>query len=160
MDSLTQALDYLVIGSLVLLSLALVGLAMAASQLIPQVNRTLTAYEKLASTLDTELAPTIREVNRLAGGVIKLQSAAQHSVAEVGTKVEDVTGNITKVADSARKESSVWGTGFLAGVKAYLSTHGKGNESPGQEGKSKERSGSDAKHLTMDRGEENVGLKR
>ncbi len=50
---------------------------MAAGQLVPQVNRTLTAYEKLATTLETELAPTLREVSKLAGGVIKIQSVAQ-----------------------------------------------------------------------------------
>lgn len=155
MDSFTQTLDFLVIGSLALLSLSLVGLAFAASQLVPQVNRTLTAYEKLAGTLETELAPTIREVNKLAGGVVKLQSAAQSSVAEVGTKVEDVTGNITKVADQAKKESSVWGTGLLAGFKSYLagqsSNKDDSSESSSRREHSKEKaSGSESKKIAMD----------
>lgn len=117
---MTSTLDIFVVGALALLSLSLVGLAMAAGQLVPQVNRTLTAYEKLATTLETELAPTIREVSKLAGGVVKIQSVAQQSMTEVGTKVEDVTGNLTKVTDSAKKESNVWGTGLLAGMKSYL----------------------------------------
>ncbi|MCC6979814.1 MAG: hypothetical protein IT343_15965 [Candidatus Melainabacteria bacterium] len=129
---LTHTLDFLVVGALALLSLGLVGLAMAAGQLVPQVNRTLTAYEKLAVTLETELAPTLREVSKLAGGVIKIQSVAQQSITDVGTKVEDVTGNLTKVTDSAKKESNVWGTGLLAGFKAYLSSHGKQEGSHGE----------------------------
>lgn len=135
---LTHTLDFLVVGALALLSLGLVGLAMACGQLVPQVNRTLTAYEKLATTLETELAPTLREVSKLAGGVIKIQSVAQQSITDVGTKVEDVTGNLTKVTDTAKKEANVWGTGLLAGFKAYLSSqsnkegetsaHGRGTE--------------------------------
>ena len=119
---LTHTLDFLVVGALALLSVGLVGAVVACGQLVPQVNRTLTAYEKLATTLETELAPSLREVSKLAGGVIKIQSVAQQSITDVGTKVEDVTGNLTKVTDTAKKESNVWGTGLLAGFKAYLSS--------------------------------------
>ncbi|MCC7531331.1 MAG: hypothetical protein IT342_22685 [Candidatus Melainabacteria bacterium] len=162
---LTHTLDFLVVGALALLSLGLVGLAMAAGQLVPQVNRTLTAYEKLATTLETELAPTLQEVSKLAGGVIKIQSVAQHSIAEVGTKVEDVTGNLTKVTSSATKESNVWGTGLLAGFKAYLSSQHKDDlhSETSASGKGTDNSrnkNKDKRQLTMDRGEENVGLKR
>ena len=119
---LTHTLDFLVVGALALLSVGLVGAVVACGQLVPQVNRTLTAYEKLATTLETELAPTLREVSKLSGGVIKIQSVAQQSITDVGKKVEDVTGNLTKVTDTAKKESNVWGTGLLAGFKAYLSS--------------------------------------
>lgn len=152
MDS-THTLDFLVIGSLTLLSLALVGLAFAAGQLVPQMARTLTAYEKLANTLEAELAPTIREVNKLAGGVVKLQSSAQHTVAEVGTKVEDVTGNITKVADQAKKESSVLGHGIFAGIRAYLAGQGSKDQSDSSSQKrehSKEKASGSEKQIAMD----------
>lgn len=112
---------------------------MAAGQLVPQVNRTLTAYEKLATTLETELAPTIREVSKLAGGVVKIQSVAQQSMTEVGTKVEDVTGNLTKVTDSAKKESNVWGTGLLAGMKAYLNAKENAHNDAKAQAKIKEK---------------------
>ena len=169
MESLTHTLDFLVVGALALLSLGLVGLAMAAGQLVPQVNRTLTAYEKLATTLETELAPTLREVSKLAGGVIKIQSVAQQSITEVGTKVEDVTGNLTKVTSQAQKASNVWGTGLLAGFKAYLHSHGNKDKevSHGETGgsgmgteKARDKTSQEKRQITMDRGEENVGLKR
>lgn len=153
---LTHTLDFLVVGALALLSVGLVGVVVACGQLVPQVNRTLTAYEKLATTLETELAPTLREVSKLAGGVIKIQSVAQQSITDVGTKVEDVTGNLTKVTDSAKKESNVWGTGLLAGFKDYLSSqgnkegshdetsaHGRGTEN------TRDKSSKDKRQLTI-----------
>lgn len=147
MDPFTLSLDTLVVWSLLFLGIALVALVTAAIMLFPQVNRTLSAYEKLACTLETELTPTIREVNRLASGVLKLQTVAQQNITEMGTKVEDVTGNITKVADQAKKETSVWGVGLLAGVKSYL--EGKKDEKDKRD-HSRDKQASESKKIAMD----------
>jgi hypothetical protein len=72
----------------------------------------------------------------------------------VSTKVEDVTGNITRAANTAKHQSSVWSTGFLAGAKAFLEHRERKDHDH------KRPSSDGAKQITMDRGEENVGLKR
>lgn len=126
------------------------------SSLIPQINRTLAAYEKLADTLEEELGPTLQEVQKVVVGVGELKQIAGQSLAGVSTKVEDVTGNINKAAGTAKKQSSVWGAGLLAGVKTYL----EGKNDHGTDHNEKGRQSSDNRHITLDRGEDNVGLKR
>jgi len=118
--ALNANLNLVVVVTLVLLAISLLLLVGAACTLIPQVNRTLFAVEKLATTVETELEPTLTEANRLIGGVIKLQDLAQQSVTGVSNKVEDMTGSINKVAGAAKKNTAVWGAGLAAGIKAYL----------------------------------------
>jgi hypothetical protein len=124
-------LNDIVVASLVLFAGALGGLLWALGSLVPQINKTLGAYERLAGTLEDEITPTLREVNKVVSGITELKTIAVKNVGDVTTKVEDVTGNLTKAADSAKKHSSVWGTGFLAGARAYLEGGGskQGTES-------------------------------
>jgi len=118
----------MVVGALAFLALALAGLLWVLMTLVPQVNRTLIAYERLADTLESELGPTLKEVQKVVVGVGELKSITAQRVTEVSTKVEDVTGTITKAADQAKRNSSIWGAGFLAATKAYLEGKELGEE--------------------------------
>lgn len=146
-----NVLNIIVVVSLVIFALALGGLVFALQQLIPQAAKTLNAYERLAGTLEEELTPTLREVNKMMGGVLELKSFAVKNVSDVTTKVEDVTGSLTKAADSAKKHSSVWGAGFLAGAKAYLEQGAK--KSGDREGRQDGKQVSEHKHISANRGE-------
>ena len=115
-------LNLLVLVALVFLAFALIALMGAACTLVPQVHRTLNAYEKLADTLEKELSPTLSEVNKVLIGVQEIRAIAGQRMTEVGTKVEDVTDNLAKAADKAKKHSSVWGAGLLAGARAYFAS--------------------------------------
>lgn len=123
-----MVLDGMVVGALAFLALALAGLLWVLMTLVPQVNRTLIAYERLADTLESELGPTLKEVQKVVVGVGELKSITAQRVTEVSTKVEDVTGTITKAADQAKRNSSIWGAGFLAATKAYLEGKELGEE--------------------------------
>jgi uncharacterized protein YoxC len=153
--ALNANLNNVVIVTLILLAVSMLLLVGAAWTLIPQAHRTLFAIQKLANTVETELEPTLSEANRLLGGVVKLQDLAQQSVSGMTTKVEDVTGNITKVADAAKKNSTVWGAGLTAGIKAYLA--GK-NQTDVRE--KRITAGSESRRITTEKGEENVGFNR
>lgn len=153
-----NVLNYIVVASLIFFAVALGGLVWALSALVPQISRTLNAYEHLAGTMEGELTPTLREVHKVIVGITELKTIATKNVSEVTTKVEDVTGNLTKAADSAKKHSSVWGAGLFAGAKAYLEGgHNKtaAGKDHKQEGKALEQ-----QQVAANRGEENVGFKR
>lgn len=150
-------LNYIVVASLVFFAVALGGLVWALQSLVPQISKTLNAYEHLAGTLEGELTPTLREVNKVVAGLTELKSIASKNVTEVTTKVEDVTGNITKAAGTAKKQSSVWGAGFMAGARAYFEG-GHNKSAAGKEQKQEEKS--EHKQIAANRGEENVGFKR
>ncbi len=151
--ALNGSINVIVVFTLLLLASTLTLLVGAVMTLVPQVNRTLGAFERLANTVEVELEPTLTEANKLLGGVLKLQNIAQSSVAGVQTKVEDVTGSLTKVADGAKKQTSVWGAGLTAGITAYLEgkADNKGHETSKR---------SEGKKTSIDRGEKNVGLNR
>jgi hypothetical protein len=149
-------LNLFVFFALIFMGLALVALLGAAVTLVPQVNRTLTAYEKLADTLEKELGPTLDEVKKVVVGVQELRLLAGKQMTDMTTKVEDVTGHLGKAATEAKKHSSVFGTGFLAGVKAYL----EGGKKDHSKELGQETGKQDNRQITMDRGEENVGFKR
>ncbi len=125
MDAINTALNanlnVLVVISLLCLSMALLILLGIALSIVPQANRTLGAFERLADTVSTELQPTLSEASKLLGGVLKLQDMAQSSVSNVSDRVEGVTENFSKVAYGANKGSKIVGAGVLAGLKAYLS---------------------------------------
>ena len=57
-------LDGAVVGALVFLALGVTALLATTWTLIPQINKTLGAYEKLADTLEAELGPTLKEVQK------------------------------------------------------------------------------------------------
>jgi hypothetical protein len=161
-------LDGAVVGALVFLALGVTALLATTWTLIPQINKTLGAYEKLADTLEAELGPTLKEVQKVVVSVGELKQIAGQRVQDVSTRVEDVTGNLTKVATSAKKESSVYGAGLWAGLRSYL--EGKDHKDHREHGDKKlpanvEVSRTDviraeSRQVAMDRGEENVGLKR
>jgi hypothetical protein len=163
-------LNSAVAGALLFVALGLTALLAAAWTIIPQINRTLGAFERLADTLDTELEPTLKEVQKVMVGVGELKQIAGQRVHEVSTKVEDVTGNLGKTAASAKKYSTVWGSGLWAGVKAYLEGKEDGNHHDDHQhraggekaaaGLRSETHKAEAKQIAMERGEENVGLKR
>ncbi len=127
MDQLNTALNanlnLVVVFSLVCLAFAILVLLGLALSIVPQANRTLNAFEKLASTVSTELQPTLSEANKLIGGVLKLQDLAHHSVSSVTDKVEDVTDNLSRAAADAKKGTSVIKAGLAAGIRAYLNSH-------------------------------------
>lgn len=130
-------LNDVVLAVLIFFAFAVTALLTAAFTLVPQLNRTLIAYEKLAETLDTELAPTLQEVQKVVAGVGEFRQIAHQRVTEVSTKVEDVTDGLTRAAGSAKKHSSVLGAGIFAAMKAYLS--GKsGDEAVTTSGKAEE----------------------
>lgn len=158
-------LDGAVVGALVFLALGVTALLATTWTLIPQINKTLGAYEKLADTLEAELGPTLKEVQKVVVSVGELKQIAGQRVQDVSTKVEDVTGNLTKVATSAKKESSVYGAGIWAGLRSYL--EGKDHKEYGDkklpanvEVSRKDVIRAESRQVAMDRGEENVGLKR
>jgi hypothetical protein len=130
-----NVLNDIVVASLVAFAAALGGLLWALGSLVPQINKTLGAYERLAGTLEDELTPTLREVNKVVTGITELKTVAVKNVSEVTTKVEDVTGNLSKAAESAKKHSSVWGTGFLAGARAYLEAKPSSTDQKSEQGR-------------------------
>jgi uncharacterized protein YoxC len=125
MDQLNTALNanlnVLVVFSLLFLSMALLVLLGVILSLVPQANRTMGAFERLADTVSTELQPTLSEASKLLGGVLKLQDLAQNSVSNVSDKVEDVTDNLSRAAHGAKRGGRIVGAGVLAGLRAYLS---------------------------------------
>jgi hypothetical protein len=158
-------LDGAVVGALVFLALGVTALLATTWTLIPQINKTLGAYEKLADTLEAELGPTLKEVQKVVVSVGELKQIAGQRVQDVSTKVEDVTGNLTKVATSAKKESSVYGAGLWAGLRSYLEgkdhkEHGDKKLPANVEVSRTDAIRAESRQVAMDRGEENVGLKR
>jgi hypothetical protein len=158
-------LDGAVVGALVFLALGVTALLATTWTLIPQINKTLGAYEKLADTLEAELGPTLKEVQKVVVSVGELKQIAGQRVQDVSTKVEDVTGNLTKAATSAKKESSVYGAGIWAGLRSYLEgkdhkEHGDKKLPANVEVSRKDVIRAESRQVAMDRGEENVGLKR
>jgi uncharacterized protein YoxC len=145
-----NVLNLIVVISLGIFAFSLFALIFALQSLVPQVAKTLGAYERLAGTLETELAPTLREVNKVVVGITELKTVAVKNVSDVSHKVEDVTGNLTKAADNAKRHSSVFGAGFLAAAKAYLEQGPKhADRNAGQNGTQL----SEAKQIIANRGE-------
>lgn len=103
-------------------------MAVPIYKLLDQSARTLGATENLINTLDKELGPTLREVDNVLVSVQEIKQLAERGISGVGTKVEDVTGSIGKVTEQAKSQSSIWGTGLMTGLKAYLAGTGHGEE--------------------------------
>ena len=140
-------LNSLVAFAFILLAITSILMVAAIYTLVPQVSRTLIAYEKLADTVQVELRPTLAELKEVMAGVNQLRSVTTQRVTDVSHQVETVAGSFEQVASKAKKRTSVWGTGLLAGLKAYLTANHE-----------------DASHShleqILDKGEQNVGLKQ
>lgn len=123
MDATTMSSSIDLIISFCFLVLVVLGvfLAIPLWRLVDQSTRTLGATENLINTLDQELGPTIKEVDNVLVTVNEFRSIAERGITDVGTRVDDVTGNIGKVADQAKNETTVFGTGLFAGISAYFS---------------------------------------
>ena len=130
-----------VVVALMLLAVSLTLLATMSAGVFFQLGRTLASVERLTDTTRDELGPTLKDVREVLEGVNQIRSITAARVNEVGHKVEDVAGSLTNVASSATKQSSVWGAGLIAGVRAYLAP--------------KNHVESDGKQISMDRGEAN-----
>ena len=128
--------------------LAFIGcmLFFCISQLAAQANRTLSAYERLADTLDREVVPTIVEVREVMDGLKRLPNVTAQRLTEVSHQVESVAGSVGQAAGNAKRHSSVWGAGLFAGVKSYLAGHDDDMASP-------------AHQISQEKGESNVQLK-
>lgn len=118
--SFGNSLNILVAVSLIFLAVSLMAVSIPLMSMVKQSERTLSSLDKLLGTVDRELGPTLKQVDTLLSSVVELKSVAQKGITDVGSKVGDVTGGITKVADDAKRQTSVFGAGFMAGVRSYL----------------------------------------
>ncbi|MBX9878920.1 MAG: hypothetical protein K2Y22_10730 [Candidatus Obscuribacterales bacterium] len=143
----SSVLDVFVAVSVAVLAFIGCMLFFCISQLTAQANRTLTAYERLADTLDREVVPTVVEVREVMDGIKRLPNVTAARLTEVTHQVENVAGSVGEAAGQAKKHSSVFGAGLFAGLKAYLS----GNDDDDID--------YPAKQLSEARGETNVKLK-
>lgn len=143
----SSVLDVFVAVSVAVLAFIGCMLFFCISQLTAQANRTLTAYERLADTLDREVVPTVMEVREVMDGIKRLPNATAQRLTEVSHQVESVADSVGVAAVSAKKHSSVFGAGLFAGLRAYLSGHDDDDiENP-------------ARQISDARGESNVKLK-
>lgn len=129
--------------------LAFIGslLVFCVWQVCAQASRTFVAYERLADTLDREVVPTVMEVREVMDGIKRLPNATAQRLTEVSHQVESVAGSVGVAADKAKRNSSVFGAGIFAGLRAYLSGHDDDDiENP-------------ARQISEARGESNVKLK-
>ena len=143
-----HTVNVMVAVALMLLTVTALLLIAFLLPLLLQAGRTLIAYEKLADTLQNEVPPTLSEFRHVAERVNQLGSVTTQRVTEVSHKVEEVSGSLGQAAGQARRQSRVWGTGLLAGIKAYLG------------GKDHNASDPEVKQLTVERGEHNVELRQ
>lgn|GEM_PF-479008 len=129
--------------------LAFIGLMLffCISQLQVQAIRTMSAYERLADTLDREVVPTVMEVREVMDGIKRLPNATAERLTEVSHQVESVADSVGVAAGQAKKHSSVFGAGLFAGLKAYLS------------GQDEDEIDNPARQISEARGESNVKLK-
>jgi len=146
--TVTVTLNVFVIAALMLLAVSAILLIGSAVPLLEQARRTVNAYERLADTLENELKPTLADVREVLEGVNQIRSVTAQRVTEVGHKVEEVSGSFGEVAGQAKRQSSVWGAGLIAGIKAYLSA--RDEQGPRSE----------PRQITQDIGEQHVELKQ
>jgi uncharacterized protein YoxC len=138
--------NYAVVIALLLLAVTTVWLTVSLGPLISQTIRTLMALERLSDTVDNEVKPTFYEIRETIDGIKQFPRITARQVSEVGHKVEDVASSVSQVVTEAKKNSSIFGAGLLAGLKTYFSSH-KDN---------KEQNGEINQQLTTDEGEKNV----
>ena len=112
--------NYAIVIALVVLALTTVWLVASLGPLISQAIHTLLAIEKLSETVDNEVKPTFFEIRETIDGIRQFPAITAKQVSEVGHKVEDVASSVSEVVGKAKKHSSVWGAGVLAGLKTYF----------------------------------------
>ncbi len=120
MERVPLILDIVVILFFAMFVVLFAMLQAPIANLLKQSEKTLDATENLIKTLDKELGPTLNEVHTVIGSVHEIRAIAEKKFQDVGITVDDVSGNITKAAGQAKAETTVWGTGLLAGIRSYL----------------------------------------
>jgi uncharacterized protein YoxC len=123
---------------MMVMSVSMLLLVGALTGVLWKGRDTLGAVERLCHTLDQEVGPTAVQLREVMESVNQLKGVTTQRITAVSHKVEDVAGSVGTAVDKAQKQSTVFGHGFLAGVRAYFAP------------KSPEDSD---RQLTMDRGE-------
>lgn len=121
-STLGSSLDIVVAIALIFLAVSLMAVSLPLMSMVKQSERTLSALERLLGTVDRELGPTLKQVDTLLGTVLELKTSAEKRIGDMGNKMGDMTGGLTKATAEAKKQSSVFGAGLFAGVRAYLET--------------------------------------
>jgi predicted PurR-regulated permease PerM len=116
----TQVVNAALIIALMLLAVSSLLLVASMMPLINQGVRTLNAVEDLAETVNREIPPTLLEVREIMDGLDQIRSSAAKNITQVSTKIEDVSGSVNHAVSSASKNTSVFGAGIFAGVKAFF----------------------------------------
>ena len=119
MDANT-AINTVVAFALAFLAFSVTALFWQAVPLLNQLLATASSCRALLQTIEREVEPTAKELRELMHGVNQLRAITVDRVVEVGTKVEDATHKAGTAVTSAKKESTVFGHGLLAGMKAYF----------------------------------------
>jgi uncharacterized protein YoxC len=114
------SLNVLVAVALIFLAVALMAVSIPLMSMVKQSERTLSSLDRLLGTVDKELGPTLKQVDTLLGSVVELKNTAQKGITDVGSKVGDVKGGLSKAADDVKNHTSVYGAGFMAGIRSYL----------------------------------------
>lgn len=146
--TLSGPLNILVAVSLIFLAVALMAVSLPLMSMVKQSERTLSALERLLGTVDKELGPTLKQVDVLLGTVLELKTTAEKKLGDMGSKVTDVKGGFTKAAGDAKKNSSVFGAGLFAGIKAYLEVKPRDSQQSGATGVDTAKDGKKLSEIT------------
>lgn len=114
------AVNVAVMTALVFLAVSMTLLVASVMPLLRQGQATLAALQRLSLTLEKEIPPVTDQFRDLMGTVSEIKAITAQRVTEVGTKAEAMAGNVNNMVGTAKKQSSVMGTGLLAGLKAYF----------------------------------------
>ena len=131
-----EVLDATIALSMAFMALSTTLLVAALCGVLWKGRDTLGAVERLCQTLNQEVTPTAVQLREVMESVNQLKGVTTQRITAVSHKVEEAAGSVGTVVDKAQKQGSVYGTGLLAGVRAYFAPKN-----------------SDDKQLTMDRGE-------
>lgn len=137
----TNIVDAVIAVSMAFMAVSLMLLVASLMNVLQKGIDTLGAVQRLCNTVDQEVGPTAVQLREVMSGINQLRGATTQRITAVSTKVEDVAGNIGTAVDKAQRQSSVVGTGLLAGFRAYL------------EGKSGADEHAKERRITMDKGE-------
>jgi hypothetical protein len=131
-----EVLDATIALSMAFMALSTTLLVAAMCGVLWKGRDTLGAIERLCHTIDTEVGPTAVQLREVMDGVNQLKGVTTQRITAVSTKVEEAAGSVGTVVDKAGKQTTVFGHGLLAGLRAYLAPK------PAED-----------KQLTMERGE-------
>ncbi len=144
----TAVVNVAVVVALIFLAVAATLLVSSVLPLLRQAVDTLSSVQRLSDTINKEVPPTLEELRGVMDGVNQIRSLTAQRVSDVGTKAEELTGNVTTLVGSAKKESTVAGVGFLAGIKSYFKSEHHGDDRKAE-----------SKTLPLNRERKNVELK-